>query len=306
MITVKQLKDLVHVYQKKAVDFSLEIDAEILEIIRIESDYTFSLFAQFIDKDDDSVLSASTVKEIRDYFKTRWKVLKNNNLAYTRFPFLPVNQFCLKVAEGIARPGEAVCTILMPSLLGLNRLASSLKFETEDDGHFKLEDYIVNQDYTKLIPIREIFEYAALNSDYVLPDFQPADAQLKYQLGGRDFVNLEEVTGEASQRFIRTLKQHHTRRYDNNSLGFAIKRLATELRKSSKSDAGNEQLADNKALGDAVHVFHNLWSELSPDLSLPQETNAAPIEILVKDLKLKSYGYGQATLESYLLCLFFI
>ncbi|WP_454780340.1 hypothetical protein [Legionella sp. WA2022007384] len=305
MITVKQLKDLLTTSQNQPTIFPSTLDNQTIEVMQQESAYTFSFFTQLTQGKDDDTLSSETIGKIRSYFKDRWATLKKSNLAYTRYPFLPVNQFCLKVAEEIAGPKEAICQILMPGLIGVNRECPSLKFETEVDGHFELENYIINQDYTRLIPVEEIFQTAAINSNHVLADFQPAETTLPYQLGGRDFLNLEQVAGEASTTFIRVLKQHHAQQYDDNSLGFAIKKLATEMRKSSAVDAGNEDWADNEVVADAIKTFYLLWRSLSKDLPLPQEEdNLLETNKLVKDLRLKSYGRGNVTLESYFLAVF--
>ncbi|RAP37908.1 hypothetical protein B1207_02655 [Legionella quinlivanii] len=305
MITVKQLKDFLTTFKDAPIELPPGLDVETIKAIQDESQYSFSFFSRFIARDESSVLSASVVQEIRHYLALRWKMLKTEQIAYTRFPFLPINQFCLKVAEGIAGQGEAVCQILMPGLTGLNRACFSLKSETEHNGHFEVENFIVNQNYTKLIPIQEVFETAALDSNHVLLDFQPEGTKLSYELGGQDFLNLANVAGDASRAFIQALKQNHIQRYDNNSLGFAIKKLATELKKASVSDAGSEELANNKVLGDAVKSFYTLWKQLPAELSMPQEQCTASGEIcFVKDIKVETYGYD-LPLESYFLTLFF-
>ncbi|KTD50064.1 hypothetical protein Lqui_1389 [Legionella quinlivanii] len=305
MITVKQLKDFLTTFKDTPIELPPGLDAETIKAIQDESRYSFSFFCRFIAGDENSVLSTSVVLEIRRYLGLRWKMLKTEAIAYTRFPFLPINQFCLKVAEGIAGPGEAVCQILMPGLIGLNRACFSLKSETEDNGHFEVENFIVNQNYTKLIPIQEVFETASLDSNHVLLDFQPEETTLSYEFGGQDFLNLANVAGDASRAFIQALKQNHIQRYDNNSLGFAIKKLATELKKASVSDAGSEEMVNNKVLGDAVESFYTLWKQLPAELSMPQEQGTAPDEIcFVKDIKLETYGYD-LPLESYFLTLFF-
>ncbi|MCW8450672.1 hypothetical protein [Legionella quinlivanii] len=305
MITVKQLKDFLTTFKDTPIELPPGLDAETIKAIQDESRYSFSFFCRFIAGDENSVLSTSVVLEIRRYLGLRWKMLKTEAIAYTRFPFLPINQFCLKVAEGIAYPQEAVCQIVMPGIMGLNRASFSLKSETEHDGHFEVENFIVNQNYTKLIPIQEVFQTASLDSNHVLLDFQPEGTKLSYEFGGQDFLNLANVAGDASRTFIQVLKQNHIQRYDNNSLGFAIKKLATELKKASVSDAGSEELVNNKVLGDAVQSFYTLWKQLPPELSMPQEQGTAPGEIcFVKDIKLETYGYD-LPLESYFLALFF-
>src|SRR5580704_3508600 len=115
MITVKQLKDLLSTFQNQPENFPSVLDSKTLKAMRDESAYAFSFFAQFAQGDEDDPLSSEILNQIRGYFKVRWEFLKKKNLAYTRYPFLPVNQLCLKVAEGIADPEEAVCRILMPS-----------------------------------------------------------------------------------------------------------------------------------------------------------------------------------------------
>ncbi|VEB38683.1 hypothetical protein [Legionella cherrii] len=303
MLTVKQLKELLTVYQNQEAIFSPGLDAKTLKIMQQESAFTFSFFTQLIQgRDEDSSLDKDA-KIIRNYFKTRWGLLKKSNLAYTRHPFLPANQFCLKIAEAIAGPKEAICRILMPGLVGFNRESADLKLETEQEGHFELENYITNQAYTKLIPIAEIFQTAKVNSDLVIADFQPPANQVVYQLGGRDMLNLEQVAGKASEIFIQVLKKQHRQKYDNNSIGFALHQLALELRKASVADSGSEEWADNEVLAGAIKTFYELWRLLSQDLSLPENTDLDH-KTPIRQLNLKSFGRAHLTLESYLLALF--
>lgn len=306
MITVKQLKDLLSVYQSQPTVFSAAIDAETLESMRDESAYTFSFFTQFTEGEENAILSDESIATIRFYFRDRWEALKKTNLAYTRHPFLPVNQLCLKIAEAIAEPEEAVCQILMPDLVGLNRKCASLKFETEENGHFKVENYIINQDCTQLIPVDEVFQTAAIDSNYVLADFQPSETlALSYRLDSRDFLNLQQVAGESSTNFIRVLKQQHVQRYDDNSLGFAIRKLAVAIRKGSVVDAGSESSANIEVIAEAIKTFYTLWRSLPQDLCLPQEEDSSQeTRTLVKELSLKLYGRGNLTLESYFLTIF--
>lgn len=303
MLTVKQLKELLRVYQNQKSIFSSDLDAKTVNIMQQESAFTFSFFTQLIQgRDDNSSLDKDAII-FRNYFKKRWELLKKSNLAYTRHPFLPANQFCLKIAEAIADPKEAICQILMPGLVGLNRESGNLKFETEQDGHFELENYITNQAHNKLIPIAEIFQTAKVDSNLVIADFQPSANQVVYKLGGRDMLNLEQVAGKASETFIQVLKKQHNQKYDNNSIGFALHQLALELGKASVADSGSEEWADNEVVAGAIKTFYELWRKLPQELSLPANTALAD-KPLIRQLNLKSYGRADLTLESYLLALF--
>ncbi|KTC74698.1 hypothetical protein Lbir_0731 [Legionella birminghamensis] len=306
MITVKQLLDYLYAFEHAALNLPAGTAAETVETIQVESLYSFQFFWLFITKDENAVLPPKDVQAIRSYLSLRWETLKKENIAYFRFPFLPINQFCLKIAESIAEPEEAVCSILMPGIIGLNREGLSLKLETEDNGQFQIDAFIVNQSYTRLIPLAEIFQTAALDSNHVLADFQPEGAKPSYELGGQDFLNLANVAGNASRAFMQALKANHVKRYDDNSLGFAIKKLAVELKKASVSDAGSEELINNKVMGDAVSSFYNLWKTLSPELRLPEEKDAESSEKrFVKVITLTNYGCKNLNLESYFLTLFF-
>ncbi|CAM2753643.1 Uncharacterised protein [Legionella steigerwaltii] len=299
MITVKQLKELLDIYQSQKAIFSPNLDAKTLKIMQQEAAYTFSFFTQLIQaRDEESSLDKDSMI-IRKYLKIRWAHLKKSNLAYTRHPFLPANQLCLKVAEAIAGPKEAICQILMPGLVGLNRKSAELKFETESEGHFELENYVINQAHNRLIPVAEIFQTAKVDSNLVIADFQPADNQVVYQLGGRDMLNLEQVAGKASETFIQVLKKQHSEKYDNNSIGFSLYKLALELKKASVADSGSEEWADNEVVAGAIKTFYELWRNLPNGLCLPH-----PINTPISQLSLKSYGRAELTLESYLLALF--
>ncbi|WP_454782439.1 hypothetical protein [Legionella sp. WA2022007384] len=299
MLTIKTLKNLLHIYKKQEAIFSSTLDAQTLDAMQQESDYVFFFFNQFTHGDEDTILPQEIISHIRRYFKNRWELLKKSNLVYTRHPFLPANQFCLKIAEVIAGPDEAICQILMPGLVGLNRKGADLKFETETEGHFELENYVINHAYNRLIPVSEVFQMAKVDSNLVIADFQPPENQVVYQLSGRDMLNLEQVAGKASETFIRVLKEHHRNRYDDKSFGFALGQLALELKKASVADSGSEGWADNEVVAGAIKTFYELWRKLPKDISLPE-----PHKTLISNLCLKSYGGSNLTIKSYLLALF--
>lgn len=293
MISIVQLKELIKEYQDKEAAFSKELDPEIVALMKAESEFTFSYFQRLVlilETYPDLITNAKST--IQTFFNLRWLALKTTNLAYTRHPFLPVNQLCLKIAEVIADPEESICRILMPTVLELNRKSYSLKAESEDDGHFYLEQFMLNKNQTLLIPVEEIFEAAAINTNTVFKDFQDDQIQLQYTLGGRDLLNLEQVAGQASQAYVQALKRYHLQQYDDDTLGFAISCLATDVKKGSVSDSGSENFADNELIAHAIKKFYDLWR------SLPEE-----IKSQVKILKLLHYG-SSLPLESYFLALF--
>ncbi len=231
---------------------------------------------------------------IRQYLNLRGNLLKNTNIAYTRHPFFPTNQLCLKIAEAIAGDDEPVCKILMPYVVSLCRATYSLKSETEENGHFPLENYILNHQQNALIPVEEIFTTATVNTNLVFADFQnDSSSEVQYQLSEQDWLALKHITGESSSNYIAELKNHHAQRFDNGSIGFAIKTLAMELKKGSVVGVGTEQQVNIEIAAEAIKKFYILWK------ALPAETKSS-----VNSFKIQNYGYADLSLENYFLALF--
>lgn len=290
MISITELRKFLDEFTIQEAIFSPSLDGKTRALMQKESAVTFAFFASLLKKFDGQEVDT---RIIREYLAIRWRELEKTNLAYTRHPFLPVNQLCLKVAEWIAEPKEAVCTILMPSVSGLNRKHGALKLETEEDGHFAPEKFILDQHDKRLIPVEEIFIYAEMNTNYVIPDYQADSSELQYGLGGRDFLNLERIVGAESEEYLQAIKKKHELNYNNNSIGFVIKRLATELHKGSVADAGIELVADDEVFSEAIKTFYNIWQNL-----------AAETREKVNEFRIRSYGYKNYNLESYFLALF--
>lgn len=154
----------------------------------------------------------------------------------------------------------------MSDVKSLVRVSYSFKSETEEEGVFYPEQFILSHDQARLIPVVEFFNAAAVNTNAVFADFQTDLSEVKYKLQGRYFLNIEEIAGEASATYMQALKKHHEQRYKEGSIGFAIKRLATELKKSSVEDSGTEDFADNEVAAAAIKQFYTLWRGLSDSI----------------------------------------
>ena len=294
MISITQFCQLIQECQTSKPIFSDKLSPETIRLMQDETSITLSFFKCFMEGLNPQLNITAIESNIRSYLKQRWEALIKSNLAYTRHPFLPINQLCLKIAEAIAGPNEPVCLILMPTVRGLCRETPfSLKVETENAGHFALEEYALNRDQTLLIPVEELFVQGGVNTHVVFPDFQENLQEVHYRLGGHDFLTLEQIAGEASSIYMQALKKHHAQHFDNDSIGFAIKSLAIDLKKGSVKDAGTEEKADNEVIAPAIKSFYVLWR------SLPSQ-----VKEQITPLRLKKFGDPNVSLEDYFLALF--
>ncbi|CEK10513.1 hypothetical protein [Legionella hackeliae] len=292
MFTGEELQQLIEQTQKSPVLFSSSLDPDTIALMQEDSLLTTEFFRQ-LSIATPGELTAPQVSLIKNFLRARGDLLKKGSLAYTRHPFLPVNQLCLKIAEAIASPEEAVCQLLMPTVKTLNRSTYSLKQETEEDGHFAIENYILSDDFTRLIPVEEIFQQAKVNTETVFPEYQESSQNLHYQLSNRDFLDLQEVAGDESRLYLNALRAHHAQHYSDKSIGFAIKTLAIALKKGSVSGLGSEEHAESRVVAEAIKDFYDLWNHL-------------PIEIRKTVGSTILIGYGNAhTLYQYFLALFY-
>lgn len=295
MLSKAQLLQLIDECQKLPLVFSSSLIEKETYWMRLETKAGFDFFKNLAEQFNFETDLEKLEERIRGYLSERGALLgENSSIAYLNHPFLPINQLCLKVAEAIAKPDESVWAILMPSVEQLCRpLMFSFKEDTEEDGHFPLEFYALDQTQTKLIPVAEIFNSAEVNTNVLFPDFQEHLTTLRYKLGGHDFLTLEQIGGEASFRYMRALRESHNRQFDDQSIGFAIRKLIQDLKRGAVGDAGTELVADNEVLATPIHNFYTLWR------ALPENIKAQ-----VAPLTLQHYGYANASLECYFLTLF--
>lgn len=295
MLSKAQLLQFIDECQKLPLIFSPSLTEKEIYWMRLETTVGFDFFKNLAKQFNFETELEEVEDLIRRYLTERGASLgEKSSIAYLNHPFLPINQLCLKVAEAIAKPDESIWTVLMPSVEQLCRpLIFSFKEDTEDEGHFPLEFYALDQTQTKLIPIVEIFNSAEANTNALFPDFQENLTSLRYKLGGRDFLTLEQIGGEASLRYMRALRQSHNRQFDDQSIGFAIRKLAQDLKRGAVGDAGTELVADNEVLVAPIHSFYTLWR------ALPENIKAQ-----VAPLTLQHYGYANVSLECYFLTLF--
>ncbi|WP_133135945.1 hypothetical protein [Legionella rowbothamii] len=295
MLSKAQLLQFIDECQKLPLILSPALTEKEIYWMRLETTVGFDFFKNLAKQFNFETELEDVNELIRRYLTERGASLgEKSSIAYLNHPFLPINQLCLKVAEAIAHPDESIWTILMPSVDKLCRpLMFSFKEDTEDDGHFPLEYYALDQTQTKLIPIAEIFNSAEANTNALFPDFQENSTMLRYKLGGRDFLTLEQIGGEATLRYMRALRQSHNRQFDDQSIGFAIRKLVQDLKRGAVGDAGTEFVADNEVLAAPIHSFYALWR------SLPENIKAQ-----VAPLTLQHYGYANVSLECYFLTLF--
>ena len=121
MISIAQLRQLIQECQTSEPIFSDKLSPETIRLMRDETSITLSFFERLVEGLDPQLNITEIESVIRFYLNYRWQALKISNIAYTRHPFLPINQFCLKIAEAIAGPNEPVCLILMPTVRDLCR-----------------------------------------------------------------------------------------------------------------------------------------------------------------------------------------
>lgn len=293
MITLDVLSSLLEEYKNKEATFSSDLEAKTVALMQLESRVTLCFLEHLTTAFKSGMSSENVCLILRSYFSARWDALKNTNIAYTRHPFLPINQLCLKIAEQIAGTNESIATILMPTVIGLCRETYSLKSETEESGHFAVEQFILNERGTRLIPVVELFDAGKVNTNLIFSDFQPSSAQVQYQLNSKELARVKTVAGESGKQYMQALTQLHASHYDNHSVGFAIKELATHLKKASVNDAGTENSANFVLCEDAIKTFYDLWRKL------PEETI-----IKINQYRIKNYGNPDYSLESYFLALF--
>lgn len=287
------LTSLIDEYKHKEATFSSELDAKTIALMQLESKVTLCFLEHVTTAFKSGISPENVCLSLKGYFSARWDALKNTNIAYPRHPFLPINQLCLKIAEKIADANEAVVKILMPTVIDLCRGSYSLKSETEESGHFAVEQFILDETGTYLIPVAEIFEVGKGNTNLIFPDFQPPPAQVQYQLNSKDLARVKTIAGKPCKQYMQALMQQHASHYDNHSVGFAIKELAMHLKKASVSDAGTELSVNLVLCEDAIKSFYDLWRKL-------------PVETIrkINQYRIKHYGNPDYSLESYFLALF--
>jgi len=296
MISASQLKELIQHYRHQPNVFSSELSEHSRSVMEDISEFTF-LYLENVAAELEAGVSQAEQAEMQDsietFFANRWAAIKWSNITYTRHPFLPANQLCLKLAAAIAGPKQPICSLLMPQVTSLNRNSFSFKAETEDDGFFQAEEFILNQHGTRLIPVAEIFQTGKFNTNAIFPEFQPDTNEVQYQMTTRDFLSLEKVAGAASENYIRALRRRHEASFDNGSIGFAIKTLAIALKKGSVSDAGTEMVANHDIIDAPIKTFYDIWRGL--DETIRTQVCAYP---------LTGYGYGHVHIDSYFLVVF--
>jgi|GEM_PF-3411051 len=293
MISASQLTELIQTYRSQPDIFSSELDEHTRAVMADISEFTFWYLDKIASELDEGLNETEAMNAIKNFFENRWQAIKDSNMAYTRHPFLPANQLCLKLAAIIPELEESICSMLMPDVTSLNRISYSFKAESEDEGNFPAENFILNQDGTQLIPVPEILRMARINTNAIFPDFQPEGTALIYQMTTWDFLSLEKVAGAAGKLYIQALRRRHAACYDDNSLGFAIRTLSMALKKGSVEDAGTEMLANTDIIDDAIQTFHDIWRNLDEQ-----------IRAQVCSYRIQAFGLPDKPIDSYFLALF--
>lgn len=296
MLSAVTLKSLIAKYKSQEAQFSPDLNPTTVALMKAESLYVFA-YLDALSKELRRMDDGSINVRLRDFLCARWLSIQYSNLTYSRHPFLPANQLCLKIAEAIAGE-DAVCQVLMPTIVAMCRAPSDLKGETEEDGHFPVENFLLNIRNDTLIPAAEIFAYAEQDTALVFSDYQRSEAQLNYTLGTTDLERLGNMARPASQTYMDALRQWHKTRHNNNSLGFAINELATQLRKASNHDLTNERrgtetVANMDYCDTAILDFYKIWRKL------PQS-----IKEQISSYRVLAIGNSGYSLESYFLTLF--
>lgn len=316
MITAEHLLKLLaefKVANEKAV-YSSELDPDAIALMKTESLLTQTVFIDIHQQlsilEKQSERDPRAIAEIRDaitnYLKVREHNLMHTNIFYFRHPFLPANQLCVQVAEAICLPDDSARDVLIPYIDSVTKkyerdLIASY-FLNENSYHdlgresppkndeappFAIEQYCLSH-ANHLIPVAEIFERAKLNTDRLFPEFQKA-VRVDYQLHPQDFVALYNVAGQASHNYMRALSAAHRRRYDDQTVGFAIHHLAVKLERSA--NASDASQADSTFVAETILDFYHYWFALPP---------------AIRDQlgKLRVEDHSDNDLESYLLMLF--
>lgn len=295
MFSPMQLKAFIEDFQSKPFTLSSSLSPQTQALITLDNFFTWHFFESIYDKLSDNLIEEITAeRDTRRFLTARGTALRTSNIAYTRAPFLPANQLCLKVAESLAGIDEPVFQILMPSVKALNRKSYSFKAETENNNQLALEEFMVNSDFDKLIPVEELFNQARLNTNTVFPDYQKDGAELQFQLTLSDFLALRHIGGNASQEYMHALETYHAQRNNIQSLGFSIQHLARILKKGSVSQLGTEEEAESYLISSTIKDFYDFWFALPLD-----------VRNQVNTFRVSDYGAPNISLEQYFLALFY-
>ncbi|MFC3909113.1 hypothetical protein ACFORL_08500 [Legionella dresdenensis] len=145
MTIKKQLQQLLQNYQQEPAVYSPKLEKRIIDMMQEEAKYISICLTDFINalKEDPPDILYEIIEAL---IRNRGNKLLISNLCYTRQPFLPINQLCLKIAEVIAHPGQPVCQMIMPGVTMRTRGSLSLKEATEKDGHFAPEKFRLSKD----------------------------------------------------------------------------------------------------------------------------------------------------------------
>ena len=232
-------------------------------------------------------------ERLRRILAIRWKVICNSSVDYTLNPDFPANQACLKIASFLAKEGESVCKIVMPTItqiLGTGFSLDDIKSASEDANEKFIPNYFLTcVDDKSLIALVDLFSLARANTNHLFPS-EENNAEL-IDITAEDRERLHLISGKESHDYFNALSRIHLASHNQKlSVGFSLKALQKALMKSSKKDKGSEEVASIAECRQPIFQFYQLW------LKLP---------IAIKD-QIKSYKVEGATfsLESYLLCLF--
>lgn len=293
MIDIKTLQDLLTQFDSTNNSYSPELPQFSVRLMQVLSNLIVTSIK------NDLLRHSEAPEPLKHVIKVTlglyWLVSSGTNLTYTRHPFAPINQLLLGVATAIAGPDESICQLLMPSVTGVVGQTGTLKEETEVNGRFAPENYVLNDSHTQLIPVADIFEYARNNTNIIIARHQSEPTQVMYPLSPRELHRLQEVSGQASRKYWHALNKRHDQQYDNFTFGFYLKNFALALHRASVKELGREEVSEQNATALIVRDFYTFWRGL----------NGEPFDT-VKALTLKNWGYEHATLDDYLLTIFYL
>lgn len=228
---------------------------------------------------------------LRFFFQLRAKLIKNSSVCFGLNPFFPSNQASMLVAKAIAKLGESIISILMPSIekiIGMTPVGDSASFTSYiENDDIDLREFLISSTGKALLYIPGTFLYAKEEPDRLFAE------NPEFNLTADDLNNLRLVAGAASCEYFDMLeKMHRIRHQKKPSLGYELEKLYTALLRASKKKSGTETESNIHESEKSVAHFYNIWrNKVSPET--------------IKAIELYTVENGRAYyLKSFLLTLF--
>lgn len=271
------IKSALNQFNQSLPFYSAKLDEKVVALMQAEEQLVYAFFEKIASK---KALEGS-IHLVKQFLQIRGKALFPTNLNYFRHPFSPANQLCVKIAELIAKPDDAILKLILPHIF--EQIPSQfLKDDTEEEGHFNPEKFIF--DGTVVIPI--LYLTHVMNGYDVF-------------LSDKTLSVINEAIGEAGINFVTAVKNAKTDKEKRS-----IPALATKIEKSinyrKQMIDGNDKDLFPKYCHLLLHFAHELdysFSDIAERIvpHIHNVTCFSQFLLEIKSLKNNGIDYSELT-----------